>query len=36
MHTSHYDGVGGMVSNYHAAVTVKVVGTCVIVGDGFM
>jgi hypothetical protein len=32
LRTSRYNGVGGVVSNNHAAVTVEVVGTCVIVG----
>lgn len=30
--TSHYNGVGGVVSNCHVAVAIEVVGTCVIVG----
>ena len=35
MCTSCYTGVGGLVSNCHAVVTIEVVGTCVIVGDDF-
>lgn len=35
MCTSRYNGVVGVVNNYHAAVTIEVVGTCTIVGDEF-
>ena len=30
MRTSRYNGVRGVVSNCHVAVTIKVVGTCVM------
>jgi hypothetical protein len=35
LHTSRYSGVGEVVSNYLAVVAIKIVGTCVLVGDGF-
>ena len=28
-----YNGVGGVVNNGHVAITIEVVGTCVIAGD---